>query len=293
MTWRYLLPIPAVLLVAGLGLLGYGPTREVGAEDVALEYARALYAGDAARSYRLVSTEDRQVKDEQTFLRERTQPTGFALEVARKLASFIEASPAKNTSVGGRVRVILKFRLPDANAPEISSLVYQWDERRLNALSQAKQRQIMKTLDRLRQSRKLSALEGEETFQLVREGSRWRVFLDWAGGVRVRFGATVDETIPLQVSVIPEEALVNRGDRVMVTLRATNLSTRAIVTRVAHRIEPKTEAVSLALLQCPLLLPITLAPGQTEELRSEYMVLKDVHKETKRFQVTYEFARAR
>ena len=288
MRWQYLLP-----LAAGLGLLGYGLTREVGPEGIALEYGRALYAGDAAGMYRFLSTTDRKVKDEATFLQERGQPTGFALELVRRFASFIEASPVKKTSVGERVTVTLKLRLPDANAPEIATLVHGWDERRLDALSQAEQRQIMKTLDGLHQSRKLSPLEGEETFQLVREGSRWRVFLDWAGGVRVRFGATVDETIPLQVTVIPEEVLVNRGDRVMVTLRATNLSTRAIVTRVAHRIEPKTEAVSLALLQCPLLLPITLAPGQTEELRSEYMVLKDVHKETKRFQVTYEFASAR
>lgn len=279
-------------LIAGVVLLT-GCARGAGPEDVALDYARALYASDGARAYGLLSTEDRRVKDKETFLRERDQPTGFALEAARKLASFIEATLTKKTPRGEHVTIILKLRLPDANAREIAALVHEWDERRLNALSRAEKRGILQRINQLQRAARLPALEGEETFDLVRERSGWRVFLNLAGGVRVRFRAAVDDAIPLQVTITPEEILVSPGERVRVDVRVKNPHTRDIAARVGHRIEPKPQAEHLAMLQCPLLLPVRLAPGQTEEFRSEYLVLKDVPEGAKRFQVTYEFARAR
>lgn len=266
-----------------------GCARETGPEAVALEYGRALYARDLSQAYRFISSEDRRVKDEQTFRQERGAASGFALEVARQVASFIEAAPVEKTISGARATVNLKLRLPNANAPEIAALVFEWDERRLNDLSQTERRQIMKKLDQLHQAQKIPMLEGEETFKLAREGSGWRVFLNWAGGVRIRFRTAMQEVIPLQVAVSPEEILLMPGERVQVTVRAKNLSTRDIVARVHHRIEPKAAADSLALLQCPLFLPVTLEPGQTEEFLSEYFLLKDVPEEAKQFDVTYAF----
>ena len=276
--------IGAILLLAGCA-------RGAGPEDVALEYARSLYADDPAGAYRLLSAQDRQARDEATFLRERGQPSGFALELARKFASFIEATPAKKTSEGGHVTITLTLRLPDANAPAIAALVQGWDERRLNALSRVERRRTLKALGRLRRAGALPTLEGQEAFALVREGSGWRVFLNLAGGVRVRFQAAVDDAVPLQVTVHPDEVLVNPGERVQVSVRVRNPRTREIVARVGHRIEPASQAEFLAMLQCPMLLPVTVAPGQTEEFRSEYLVLKDVPAGAKRLQVTYEFVR--
>lgn len=277
--------IGAIFLLAGCA-------RGAGPEDVALEYARSLYAGDAAGAYRLLSAQDRQAKDEATFLRERSHPTGFALELARKFASFIEATSMRRKSEGERVTVTLALGLPDANAPEIAGLVRGWDERRLNALSRVERRRTLKALGRLRRARALPTLEGQEAFELVREGPGWRIFLNLAGGVRVRFQAAVDDAVPLRVTVHPDEVLVNPGERVQVSVRVENPGTREIVARVGHRIEPASQAGFLAMLQCPLLLPVTVAAGQTDEFRSEYLVLKDVPAGAKRLQVTYEFARA-
>jgi len=270
-------------------LLLAGCARASGPGEVALEYARALYASDAARTYRLISTEDRRVKDEGAFHRQRDQVAGFALEVANQLASFIEATPAETTIRRERARVRLKLRLPDANAPEIAALVHEWDERRLNALSRAEREEITRKLNQLHRAQKIPMLEGIETFELVREHSGWRLFLNWAGGVQIRFRISVGETIPLQVSVSPEEVLITPGERVRVTVRAKNLSTRDFVARVGHRTEPKAQGDSLALLQCPLFVPVTLEAGQSEEFVSEYLLLKDVPKEARQFQVTYEF----
>lgn len=279
-----------VLLGAAAALFLSSCAHEAKPEDIALEYGRALYASDLGHAYRLISADDQRAKDEATFRREREPATGFALEVTRQLATYIVATPVETTIRGGRATARLKLRLPNANAPEIAALVADWDERRLQALSRAEQEEIRRKLDQLHRSQQLPMLEGEETFQLVRERSGWRVFLNWAGGVRLRFSAAPLEGLPLQMTVSPEETLVRPGERVHVTLRATNRSTRPIITRVGHRIEPKAQADSLALLQCPLLIPVTLQPGQTEEFRSEYLLLKNLPDQVKQFQVTYEFS---
>lgn len=282
MTARWRVLTAAVLLL-------WSCTREAGPEGVALEYVRALYASDLVRAYRLISSEDRRVKSEAAFIQERGAASGFALEVTRQLASFIGATPVEKTIRGEGARIRLKLRLPDANAPDIAALAHEWNERRLNALSRAEREQITRKLNQLHEAQKIPMLEGEETFTLVREGSGWRVFLNWAGGVRVRFHAAMGEALPLQATVSPGEVLVTPGERVRVTVRAKNLSSRDIVVRVAHRTEPKAQADALALLQCPLFVPVTLETGQAQEFISEYVLLKDAPQEAKQFQVTYEF----
>ena len=59
--------------------------------------------------------------------------------------------------------------------------------------------------------------------------------------------------------------------------------------RVGHRIEPAAQASHLALLLCPLFVPVTLGPGQTQEFVSEYLLLADVPSDAKQFAVTYRF----
>jgi len=264
--------------------------QEATPEAVSLKYSRALYASDLGQAYRLIATEDHRVKDEETFRREGGAVAGFALEVARQLASFIEAARVETKINGDRAAVTLRIRLPDANAPELSALIAGWDEGRLNALSRKEQEEISQKLGRLHRSGQLPMLEGEETFELVRERAGWRVVLNWAAGVHIRFLAAAPPALPLALSLTPEETVVVPGGRVHVTLRAANHSARDIVARVTHRIEPKSQADSLALLRCPLLLPVTLRAGETEEFRSEYLLLKDARHTAKQLQVTYEFA---
>jgi hypothetical protein len=118
-----------------------------------------------------------------------------------------------------------KLRLPAANAREIVALVGEWDERHLNALSRTERQNITRELDRLHQARRIPMLDGEETFELVQEASGWRVALNWAGGVAVRFQAAIQAGLPLRVTVLPEETRLALGEHVRVTVSATNLST--------------------------------------------------------------------
>lgn len=281
------------MLAALIGLLlavaVVGCDRRPTPEAVALGYGRALWASDVETMWGFVSEADRRVKDEAAFRRQHRPLRGFAGDLVRQLAEFIEATPVRSTITGDRARVTLNLQLPDANASEIRSLTYDWDEARLERLEGAERRRIHDALERLRRDRQLPVADGEETFELVREGSEWRIFLNWAGGVRVRFGAVVDPGVPLAATVIPEAALLSPGERLWVTVRATNTGDRDITTRVGHRITPAEQANHLALLQCPLFLPVTLNPGETEEFLSEYLLLADAPADAKEFAVTYRF----
>ncbi len=263
--------------------------RQPSPEEVALEYGRALYANDRAAAYRLLSSDDRRLKDEEVFRAQAGEVTGFALEASRRLAAFMVATSVERTVAGARVTIKLKLKMPDANAPDVQTVVGEWDERRLNALPQAERMRIMEKLQGLGTVGRLPMVEGEETFELVKEAAGWRVSLNLAGGVRVQFHARASKSLALGLNVSPEEARVVPGDRVRVTVRATNLSGQPVRARVSHRVEPETRADSLALLQCPLFLPVTLSAGQSQEFVSEYLVLKDVPEDAKQFRVTYEF----
>ena len=281
-------PRVTLTMLVGLLLLA-GCTGSAGPEDVALEYGRAVYATDAEKIYRLISAEDRRVKEVAAFRRQQRELREFTKHVVGQLAMFITATPVKTTSAGNRATVTLNFKLPDANAPAIRTLMHDWDEDRVDALSKAEREQITARLTELHRTRALPMIEGEETLELVKDHIGWRVFLNWAGGVSVHFGAAALDGLPLQLTVSPEQILVTPGEHVRVTVRAKNLGSRDVTARVSHRLEPKAHAHYLALLQCPMFVPVTLKPGATEEFISEYLVLKDTPSNVKQLEGTYEF----
>lgn len=153
--------------------------------QVLSEYLKFLYARDFRRAYQFISAEDRRVKTQNDYVRERGPFTGFALEAARKLSGLIEARPVAQQPEGSRSRIRLALKLPDANA--LAGLLLDWDETRLNSLPAPQQREILSTIDALSRENKLPMVEGEEEFVLLKENSRWKLYLDWAAGVRVNF----------------------------------------------------------------------------------------------------------
>ena len=281
-------------ITAAVGLLFLvGCARSTAPEDVAVEYGRAIYRYDAAAIYRLASAADRSAKDEETVRAQVGAPTGFALEIIRHLALFIEAKPVDTRLTGSRATVSLKLTLPDANAPEIRTLAHDWDETALDALSDSQRADIRRKLDELHERRTLPVVEGQETFELVKEGGGWRLVLDWGGAIPVQFSASAAKTPALDVTTTPAEIRAKPGESFRVTLRAKNVSGHEITTRVGHRIAPEADANFLALLQCSLFLPASFKPGETREFVSEYLLLKDTPGRVTAFRVTYEFANDR
>lgn len=211
--------LPACL---GFFLLLAACSQEVPPETVTLEYAKALYARDLPMAYRLISSGDRESKGETAFVAEGGPVRGFALEVSRQLASFIQLASVERKVTPGGAEVKLKLRLPDANAPEIAGLIGEWDEAALNALPEKAAERIRRGLDELHRSGRLPTLEGEETFELVKEASGWRLVLHLAGAVRIRFTARIPEGLSLQVDPREQELRVRPGEPVRMSVRLTN-----------------------------------------------------------------------
>jgi hypothetical protein len=179
------LGIVIVLILAGCA-------QKPSPEETAIAYGRALYANDADALWHLISETDRRHKDKATFRRQQHQLKRFTREAVKRLARHIDAAPRSVAVADNRATVILRFRLPDANAPAIRGLMHDWDEDRLNELSGGERVHIRERLDALALEHRLPTVEGDETIGLIREAGRWHVFLNWAGGVRVTFNAAVD-----------------------------------------------------------------------------------------------------
>ncbi len=139
-----------------LGLLVAGCGRTLPSEEVALAYGRAVYANDADAIWDLVSAADRRVKDQATFRYQQRELRGFVRAVMHQLAGFVAATPVKTTINGDRASTVLRFRLPDANAPPLPELLHELD--RLVPLDEGERLPSLKRGQALSDPRPLYAL---------------------------------------------------------------------------------------------------------------------------------------
>jgi hypothetical protein len=234
----------------------------------------------------LISSQDRQLKTEDIYVKEQGAFSGFTAEVARKLSDWIEVRPVEQQPDGDRIHVRLDLTLPDANA--VAPLVLDWDEERLNKLSRQEQKRILETLQKLRRNGELKMIRGDEELALVRDGAGWKVFLDWAAGVRIAFAATTDGAA-VEAEPAPRETIVRPGELFNIDYRVKNLGAQNLVARIVHHVEPKTLAEHLDLVECALLFPVELRPHQEQIYTSRYLVRSDLPEGTREIKVTYEF----
>ena len=251
------------------------------------QYLKILYARDYRQAYGFISSADRQLKTRDEYVREHGPFSGFALEVARKLAGAIEIKPISSLPDGTKERVKVSMKLPDAN--RVAPMLLDWDEKRLNRLPPTEQRRIIAGLDGLIRARKLPMIEGDDEFTLVKEGTRWKIFVDWAAGARVQFDALLPSGNEIAAEPLTKETVARSGDVFTVGFKVTNRASKEIVTRIAHRIEPKELAPYLDLVECALLLPVHIGPGEVQTYNSTYMVRGDLPDGAKAIKVTYEF----
>ena len=255
--------------------------------QVFADYIKAAYARDFRRAYRFISSQDKRLKKEQIYVRERGAFAGFTLDVTRKLSEFVEFEPRHVQLEGDRARVNLKLRFPDADS--LSGLLLDWNEEKLNALPKTEQKRILMMLAGLSRQNKMTMIEGEEESVLVKEGPAWRVLLDWASAVRVSFSAVVPDTGIIEAAPVSKETLIRPKEPFTIAYRVKNRTQRAIFARIAHRLEPKNLAQHLTMLECSLVLPVKLAPGEQTEYSTTYLIDGELPETTKELSVTYEF----
>lgn len=265
-----------------------GNTADSAAVGVLIDYLQASYARDYKRAYRLISAQDQRLKDERSYVLERGVFTGFTLDVAKQLAGYMELSPVDYQQFSSRATVRVKLDVPDAN--KLSSMLFDWDTDRLEALSDSERKAILQSLEQLRQERKLERIEGEQSFELIREAEGWKIFLNWAAGVKFRFQTAVPPAVPVEAKVLQSEVATRPGETFAISLKITNTSQEAVTARIGHLVEPREFRDYLDLVECGFLLPIRLLPGKEEEFTSTYLLRAGLPEEARQLMVTYAIA---
>jgi cytochrome c oxidase assembly protein Cox11 len=156
-------------------------------------------------------------------------------------------------------------------------------------LSATERKNILATIDNWAGAKKLPMIEGEENFIMIKEGSKWKVFLDWAAGAQVQFAAALPAGNEISAEPTTKETVARSGDLFTIGFKVANPTTKEIVTRIVHRVEPKELAPYLDLVECALLLPVRVRPGEEQLFNSTYLVRGDLPDGAKALKVTYEF----
>jgi hypothetical protein len=255
--------------------------------QVIAAYVRATYARDFVEAYRFISADDRKLRDLNRYVQQRGAFSGFILQAAKKLSEAIEIKPQELKAIGDRLQFLVNYRVPDPN--KIASTLLNWDSYRLNALSPGEREQLLTALDKQRQDRSLEMVEGEARFELVKEGSEWRVFLNWASGVKIPMRLDLSKAADLEVSISKPEVIVQPGEIFDIGLKVKNKTKQAITVRIGHLVEPQAHANYLDFVQCGFLLPVTIAAEEEREYFGTYMLRGSLPEDARQLNLTYDF----
>ena len=255
--------------------------------QVIAAYVRANYARDFVEAYRFISADDRKLRDLNRYVLQRGAFSGFILQAAKKLSEAVEIKPLELKAIGDRLQFLVNYRVPDPN--KIAPTLLNWDSYRLNALSPGDREQLLTALDHRRQDRSLEMVEGEARFELVKEDSEWRIFLNWASGVKIPMRLDLSKAADLEVSISKPEVIVQPGEIFDIGLKVKNKRKQAITVRIGHLVEPEANANYLDFVQCGFLLPVTIPPEKEQEYFGTYMVRGSLPEDARQLNLIYDF----
>jgi hypothetical protein len=277
-----------ILLIAGVlyfHSVGTKPARDEPLE-VVKAYLKASYARDAAAAYRYVSSRDQQVWDESSYAAQYGNFTGFALDLARKLADSMEIWVMEQRVEAEQVYYKIGYSVPAAD--ELASLLFDWDPDKLNALSQPQQQELLKNLEKTLKDGKMITIKGQESFNLIADQQYWKIFYDWASGTKVGFNIKLPPAAGIDVQLLNSQFLVKREEAFQIVLKIKNRNQQPVLARIIHDVEPADTADSIDMIACGALQPLTLEPGNIQEISSAYMIKDETRAGTK-IAITYEF----
>jgi Cytochrome c oxidase assembly protein CtaG/Cox11 len=277
-----------LLLTSSLKLEGAEPAPNL--QDPALViqgYLRATYARDYIEAYRYISSADQRIKDMNRYAQQRGAFMGFALETTKKLASFIVIKSVQKQVAPNRIQAVAKIGIPEPNT--VSSLLLNWDPGRLNLLGASDQAQIIDSLDEKKRNGSLKMIEVEEKLELVKESDEWRIFLDWAAGVKIPFRLMLSNAADLDVALSKNEVVVQPGDLFEISLKMKNRSNQPVIARIGHLVEPREVENFFDFVECGFLLPVTLEPGKEQEYFARYLIRESITEGVHQLNLTYDF----
>jgi hypothetical protein len=238
--------------------------------DVVKAYLRAMHARDFDTAYGYVSASDRRVRGKGTYLRSHENFIGFALDLARRLATGMEVWAIKQQLGSSKTHLEIGYRAPTAD--ELALQLLDWDPAKLNALSPAQQSALFGALSKLQSSGKMITIEGRENFDLVREREGWRIFFDWQAHHRIVFKSTQADRQDLTVRFLRNDLFVKREEPFQVDLAVTNRTDRAIVVKLNHLFAPRQIEKNIDMIACGSLGPLHLQPHEIRKISSVYLL---------------------
>lgn len=259
-------------------------------EGTVKTFLRTVYARDYPGAYALISAEDRTVKTKEAYVRENGAFTGVTLKMARALASLIRFERVRTVREGDRATVTFRAILPNADAPEIQTLLLEFDDERLAALSVAERRARVRQLQAMAREGRLPVIVSEhEQWELVREDGVWRVFLNWAGAVTVRFEAMTTADLPWAFAPVQPVIRAKPGETLQAYYRVKNLGDQEITGKARHVLDPPEETGHLQIVSCFCFLQQTLKPGEEQRLPVTFRVDYELPGAIRELRVRYEF----
>jgi hypothetical protein len=248
-------------------------------------YIRATYARDYEEAYSYIAAADQRLKDRTSYVRDRGAFTGFTLQIARILASYIELSALETRLDAGEARITIKFKVPDAS--KLAPMLHDWDNDRLDALPGAERKAMVAAIEKLGRSREIEMVEGEDVFELIKERGSWKIVLNWASAVKVGFQTSIPTTVPVEARLQGSNIATRPGEIFKVVLNVKNTSKEQLFVRIGHLVDPHAFRDYLDLVECGFLLPVRLAPGKEEEFVSTYLLRGSLPEGVRQLNVTY------
>jgi hypothetical protein len=272
-------------------LVAAGTRLEAAAQQASLRdpalvvqrYLRATYAKDYPDAYRYISSADQRVRDINRYAQQRGAFMGFALEAARRLASFIEINSTQKRLAPDRIQAVTTIGLVEP------AFLFNMDPRRLNSMSIEQRKQLLESWEKKKREGTFQRIEMEEKLELVREDNGWRIFLNWEAGVKIPFRLMLADAADLDASISKNEVVVQPGDFFEIFLKVRNRSAQPVVARVGHLIEPREVTDFLDFVECGFLLPIRLEPGREQEYAARYLLRGNLPEGVRQLNLTYDF----
>ena len=288
--WAVLIIVGALVTFCRLAVLNAqpqaaAPSRET-AIDVVKAYLRATRARDFETAYRYIASPDRAARDKNTHVRAEGSLSGFALDLARRLAAEMDVWVIDQKVGSTRAHIEAGYRAPTGE--EISSYLADWNTDKLNALSPTEQTALIQALEKLQKSGKMIAIEGRETFALILEQTGWKVFLNWRSQQRVLVKAVQRRAAEVAVTFLRNDFLVKQEEPFQVDFKVTNRTHRAVVVKVDHLFQPRQAEKNIDMIACGSLVPFSLRPQETQEISSAYLLRGNVRR-NQPLEIIYDF----
>ena len=285
---RQFLSLPLYAIVFTLVELLAQPVRADDREEISAvldKYVKALYARDFRAAYEQISSADQRLKDVHNYSRERGEFRDFTLEAARAVARSVNVSLVELGIDQDRATVKINANVPDAL--KLNPLMLDWDSERLESLSAAERKRLLDTIDRQRREKSFAMVAGEESFNLVKEVGGWKVFLNWAAGIKLTFQPAIPPSSHVEITIEQAEVASRPGQVFRVAMKIKNTGKQTLSTRIGHLVDPQELRDYLDLVDCGFILPLRLQPGKEEEFVTTYLLRGTLPEAVRQLNVTY------